>query len=374
MAGAGTANLTPPLLLLEDIRIRGDNRLMLDVPRLSLADGERIAVIGPNGAGKTTLLHVAALLRQPSSGQITFQGERVTVAGGANARQAISVVFQHPLLFATSVLANAAAGLRFTGVPRAEAAQRARIWLDRFGVAPLADRRARRLSGGEAARVALARAFATEPALLLLDEPFSALDAPSRAVLLPELTDHLRGTGAAAMLITHDLDEAFTFGDRIVVLHEGRIAAAGFPADLLVRPPTCQVAELLGIENILWARVRAVAGGHAAIELPHGGATLRVNVPLAQTIAPGRAVTLTFPGSAVVLLRPEQPSPPGWNRVEGVVSAAQPTPSGLRVSVATPDTLVAITPWQPGSPGWREGERAAVAIAPDAVNLINEPR
>ena len=259
--------MTNPVLRLDSVVVRADTGPVLDVDHLAVGPGETLALIGPNGAGKTTLLHVAALLRKPDVGTVTILGQTATTHNAATLRRALSVVFQDPLLFDTRVLANAAAGLRFRGRPRIEAETRARTWLERFGVAHLTNRRARTLSGGEAARVALARAFATEPAMLLLDEPFSALDAPTRSSLLPALRQRLHETGTAAVLVTHDRDEAFAFADRIAVMEAGRIVACGDAPSLIAYPPSHQVALLLGIETILPAQVVCIEGEHAVVAL-----------------------------------------------------------------------------------------------------------
>jgi tungstate transport system ATP-binding protein len=185
--------------------------------------------MGPNGAGKSTLLHVAALLRWPETGDVWIDGERATRARARALRRHTAMVLQAPLLFDVSVLANAASGLRFRGVGRREAERRAVAWLERFGVAHLTRQNARRLSGGEARRVSLARAFAVEPEILLLDEPFAALDPQTREALVPELAKRLRETKTAAIIITHDPQEAFTLADRLLILEGGRIASLGLP-------------------------------------------------------------------------------------------------------------------------------------------------
>ncbi|MDP9355249.1 MAG: ATP-binding cassette domain-containing protein, partial [Chloroflexota bacterium] len=143
------------------MRVCHRDRVVLEVPALEIGEGETLSLIGPNGAGKSTLLQLAALLRRPDAGEVLLRGERATRSSTARLRRRVAVVFQDPLLFDVGVLANVAAGLRFRGVARPEAEQTAAAWLTRFGVRHLADRNARALSGGEAQRVSLARAFAT---------------------------------------------------------------------------------------------------------------------------------------------------------------------------------------------------------------------
>src|SRR3712207_4264124 len=156
-----------PILRLHGVTVRYGDRIVLDLPGLSVAAGEVVAIMGPNGAGKSTLLHVAALLQRPQSGEIWITGERAMPRTARRLRRSTAMVLQEPLLFDVSVLANAASGLRFRGVRRREAERRARQWLAQFGIDHLATRNARTLSGGEAQRTSLARAFAVEPRPLL---------------------------------------------------------------------------------------------------------------------------------------------------------------------------------------------------------------
>jgi tungstate transport system ATP-binding protein len=355
-----------------EVVVRANRRTILDIGEFQVTTGESVAVIGPNGAGKSTLLHVAALLRRSEAGTLTVLGQRADEENAARLRRRLSVVFQDPLLFDTAVLENAAAGLRFAGVSRSEAERRAMDWLGRFGVAQVAQRRARSLSGGEANRVALARAFAATPALLLLDEPFSSLDGPTRAALLPELRARLRETGTAAVLVTHDLGEAFGFGDRLVVLDRGRVAASGPPNDLVVRPPSREVAALLGVENMYVAVVREIDGRHAWVELLPDGPCLQATLSLGTSVTRGERVTVTIPAIGAQALDPDAPRLPGWNALQGRVSAIMALPTGIRAVVETPAPIVALAPWLAEGLVWRGGERVAVAFPPEAVHVIRE--
>jgi tungstate transport system ATP-binding protein len=221
MDGAGEGD---PVLRLCGVTVRYGQRVVLNLPELSVAPGEVLAIMGPNGAGKSTLLHVAALLRRPQTGEVWITGERATRRTERALRRRTAMVLQEPLLFDISVVANAASGLRFRGVRRHDAEHRARVWLDQFGIGHLATQNARTLSGGEAQRVSLARAFAVEPELLILDEPFAALDPASREVLVPELAARLRETKTAAVIVTHDATDARALADRLLILVNGHIA------------------------------------------------------------------------------------------------------------------------------------------------------
>ena len=225
-----------PLLRMSGVTVRYGDRVVLDVPDFGVARGEVVAIMGPNGAGKSTLLHVAALLRRPDSGEVWIGSERATRRSARRLRRLTAMVLQEPLLFDVRVLANAASGLRFRGIRRNDAERRARAWLARFGVEHLAAQNARTLSGGEAQRVSLVRAFAVEPELLLLDEPFAALDPATRESLVPELAARLRETQTAAVIVTHDAAEALELADRLLVLANGRIAQCDHPDVVLPQP------------------------------------------------------------------------------------------------------------------------------------------
>jgi len=362
--------VTEPLLRLDGVLVREGDRTLLDVDDLTIVAGETLALIGPNGAGKSTLVHVAALLRRPAAGNVTVLGQKAVSRNAATLRRALSVVFQDPLLFDVSTLVNAAAGLRFQGRPRHEAERRARTWLERFGVGHLTDRKARTLSGGEAARVALARAFATEPRVLLLDEPFSALDAPTRASLLPALRQNLRETGAAAVLVTHDRDEAFAFGDRVAVMTGGRIVACGEVATLIAKPPSRQAAVLLGIETILPARWKGIGGEFAYVELQPAGPSVRSRTPLPATMAPGETVTIMLPAGAARVLQPDVEVAADWNVLPGTIAGVTLLSSGTRLVVETPAPIVGLAPWYPATCRWSLGSPAVIAFLPESAHLI----
>jgi ABC-type sulfate/molybdate transport systems ATPase subunit len=304
-----------PLLELRHIAVHAGGRRILAIDALGVGVGETVAVLGTNGAGKSTLLRVAGGLRRADAGTLLLDG---TPATAARARAVTAAVLQRPLLRrAATVRANVETGLRFAGVAREERRGRAEDWLHRLGLAGLAHRRAVTLSGGEAQRVSLARALVLAPRLLLLDEPFNGLDAPSRAELLADLRDVLAASDTAALLVTHDRHEAAAVADRVAILHEGTLRQIGPPATVLDHPADADCARLLGFENVLpagmlhtggpvavrAADLRLVAGGDAGVVqriLPYGGRTrivatvagVRVVSDVADPdgVAPGAAV------------------------------------------------------------------------------------
>ena len=221
---------------------RGRQRLAVD--SLEVADGETLAVLGPNGAGKSTLLRALVHLEPAATcDEVLLDGRP---AARPQLRTAVAAVLQRPVLQRSSVLDNAAAGLRLRGVRRARARQLARPWLDALKIAHLADRPARTLSGGEAQRVAVARALAVRSEVLLLDEPFTGLDATTRADLVADLRAVLDHSRAAVLFVTHDRDEAAALAHRTALLLGGRIRQLGATADVLDAPADLECAQLLG--------------------------------------------------------------------------------------------------------------------------------
>lgn len=235
-------NDNTPLLHVERLQIRRGGVQVLDLPRFSICSEEKVAVIGPNGAGKSSLLLGLACLIERECGTITFQGEQVTPGGETQYRRRIAMLFQEPLLFDTSVLDNVAEGLRIRGCGRAEAREAALESLELFRIGHLANRSAHKLSGGEAQRVSLARAFAVRPKLILMDEPFSSLDLPTRIVLAEDLGRILHESGTAAIIATHDRIEALRVVERLVVIDGGVIIQEGSPQEVMAQPANAFVA------------------------------------------------------------------------------------------------------------------------------------
>lgn len=237
-----------PLLEVRDLLVCRENRPVAEVDYLSVDQGNVLAVVGPNGAGKTSLLLAVAHLLKPERGQIFFSGEEIPTQKELSYRRRIALVLQEPLLVSRSVYENAALGLRFRGFPKEEAEARVNHWLNRLGIGHLRDRRADKLSGGEAQRVSLARAFVLQPELLLLDEPFSALDSPTRRGLLDELHSILAETATTTLMITHNLQEAVQVSHHLAVIIGGKLRQIGTSEDLQNSPASDEVAAFLSAQ------------------------------------------------------------------------------------------------------------------------------
>jgi molybdate transport system ATP-binding protein len=306
----------------------GDFHLDVD---LAVAPGETVAVVGPNGAGKSTLLRALAGLLALDGGRVTLDGTTLDdpsadVFVPAEARP-IGVVFQDHLLFPhLTAIENVAFGLRSRGVPRAEARRIASAWLERVGLADRGGDRPRQLSGGQAQRVALARALATDPTLLLLDEPLSALDATTRVDTRRDLRRHLHDHPGVRVVVTHDPLDAAALADRIAVLEGGRIVQEGTLGDLTARPRSSYVADLVGV-NLLAGRATdgRVEVGDAVLQVAG-----RIDGDVLLAIPP-RAVTLS-------LHRPEGSARNVW---AGTVEAVERAGDRARVRVVGPVTVVA---------------------------------
>jgi molybdate transport system ATP-binding protein len=314
------------------IRARvGDLDIAVD---LQVATGELVVLLGPNGAGKTSLLRAVAGLLPLEDGSVVLDGELLDSREKwvPPENRAIGFVFQDYLLFPhMSVLENVAFGLRARGVSRSEARRTGAEWLERLGVARHAGTRPSALSGGEAQKVALARALAVRPRLLLLDEPLAALDAGTRVEVRRELVHVLGEFHGTRLLVTHDPVEAMTLGDRLIVIEHGRVVQSGAPRELRERPRSDYVAALVGL-NLY--RGRASRG----VVLLDGGAELVV--PGARR---GEVYAAVHP-RAVALYRSKPEGTPR-NVWQGRVDGMDDEGERMRVTVSGPVRVVAeVTP------------------------------
>ncbi len=223
---------------------------------LDVRQGELVALLGPSGCGKSTTLRLIAGLEQPDDGEVWLNGVLVATKQWSvpPEERGIGMVFQDYALFPhMTVLENVVFGLH--KMPKRERQARARDALGLVGLSDLAERFPHQLSGGQQQRVALARALAPQPSVVLLDEPFSNLDAALRLQVREELRDILRRAGATAIFVTHDQSEALALGDRVALLRGGRLEQVGAPDELFQRPRTRFAAEFMGMADFLPARV-----------------------------------------------------------------------------------------------------------------------
>jgi tungstate transport system ATP-binding protein len=258
----------PCLLELRGLEVERGGVPVLHVPSFRLHEDERVSLLGPNGAGKSTLLLSMMCLLERAAGEVLYRGEPISSARAAIAcRRKLAMVLQEPLLFDTTVYENVASGLRIRGVDARETRRRVLAYLERFALADLAERSARRLSGGEARRVNLARALVVEPELVLLDEPFASLDLATREAITVDLERTIREQRTAAVVVTHDQAEALRFSDRIAVMSGGRIVQVDVPSAVMNTPVDERVASCVGMETILEGVVRRAAGWELVVSV-----------------------------------------------------------------------------------------------------------
>ena len=243
------------VLTMRNIRVnRNGADRVLDIGELTIRQGELLALVGPNGAGKSTLLQTMNLLHD-YQGELYLFGIRPDKSNATDLRRRCSLVFQEPLLLDGSVAENIGWPLRFRRQTDAVVKSKVQQALVDFGCEHLAGRSAKCLSGGEAQRVCIARAVATDPELLLLDEPFAALDVAIRSSLIEEIRTVAQRRGITVVLVSHSFSDVLDFAERAVVLAAGRICQDDRPQVLLRRPRDLSVAQLVGMDNILECKI-----------------------------------------------------------------------------------------------------------------------
>ena len=298
----------PPILDLQAVSHRFGRTVAVDAVSLSIAMGEIVCLVGPSGCGKSTLLRIAAGLEDLQAGQVSMAGELVADgrASVAPERRGVGLVFQDYALFPhLSVLDNVRFGL--VGQASDQQRQRAEEVLGQVGMADYLNAFPHTLSGGQQQRVALARALAPRPRLLLLDEPFSGLDARLRVTIRDQTLHVLKDSGAATLVVTHDPEEAMFLADRIALMHHGHLVQIGTPYELYCRPANAFAAEFFGEVNRLAGRV---VDGHVSTALG--------TVPASNLTNNQDVDVLIRPESILVSLDPFQ-----RDRVHGKIEAAR---------------------------------------------------
>jgi spermidine/putrescine ABC transporter ATP-binding subunit len=336
----------------------------LDDVSLQVRRGELMTLLGPSGCGKTTLLSLVAGFLTPDRGEIAIDGRRVTDL--PTHRREIGIMFQSYALFPhMSVAANVGYGLKMRRTPKSEIARRVADALALVKLAGLEDRRPRQLSGGQQQRVALARALVIRPKVLLLDEPFSALDRNLRASMQVEIKDIQRKLGVTTIFVTHDQSEALSLSDRIAVVAEGRIRQLGSPDEIYRRPIDRFVASFVGDVNVLSARLERSDGTTAVVALGP------VQVPV-----PARTLRGAAPAETVDLfVRPEglRVAEPGVEVAAHGVVAAQVYQGGhvdlyVDVEEAVSGRVLLRLPGHEGMSRWPVGTSIGLAlVAGEAV-------
>ncbi len=341
---------------------------VLEVPSLEVLPSEVLVVIGPNGSGKTTLLLCLASLLRPATGNIFYQGQ--PVGNGSELlrlRRRFAVVFQEPLLLDATVWDNVTLGMRLRGVKREGIKRRTQKWLERFGIAALAQRQARTLSGGEAKRVSLARAFVLQPEVIFLDEPFAALDSPTRQALIEDFGSVLQETRVSTVMVTHDRNEALVLASRVAVLIGGHIRQVGTPEEVFTYPVDEEVASFVEAGNIIHGVVDSQDGGLTSINV--GGQKLDA----VSQLTPGTTVTLLLRYEDVTISVPASNSPPtsARNHLIGRVAKIFPVGSQIRVTVDCGFPLVSLVTRQSFSDlSLGEGKQVIAGFKASALHIV----
>jgi molybdate transport system ATP-binding protein len=340
--------------------------LVLDV-ELAAERGECLALAGPSGAGKTSVLRVAAGLLTPEQGRVDANGDTwLDTERGIDVpaeERRCGYVFQHYALFPhLSAWQNVAYPLR--GLSRSERRARAVELLERFGLRERADARPHTLSGGERQRVAVARALARRPDVLLLDEPLSALDARTRAAAARELGGVLRESEAPTLLVTHDFAEAAQLGDRVGIIDRGRVVQLGTPSELAATPRSAFVADFTGAV-VLTGVAHSGAGGVTRVELDGGGTITSTDA------ADGAVAASVYPWEIGIEPVGTEPHGSPENRLAAEVASITTVGSRVRLGLAGPQPLVAeVTLASVERLGLRPGGRVVAVWKASATRLV----
>ena len=331
---------------------------------LDVEPGEILTLLGPSGCGKTTVLNLIAGFEAPDSGTVRIDG--ADVAARPPHRREVGMVFQDYALFPhLTVRENVAFPLRVRGTSEPEVTGRVGAMLELVRLSGYGDRLPRQLSGGQQQRVALARALAFRPRVLLMDEPFGALDRALRETMRAELRELQRALGVTVVLVTHDQDEAMDLADRVAVMRAGRLQQVASPRELYESPANAFVAGFVGESNLLEAVVVSVEGERAVVRTAGGR---RILAARGSTRVGDRVLVLLRPGAAALA---EAGGTPDEGLVGVVEDVADPGPIERgRVRLDGGERVTVIRSRRAGGPALRRGMRVALLWPPEEVRLL----
>ncbi len=362
--------MTGPVIEIQDLQVVRNGMPTLSIPGLAFEEGRVYSLIGPNGAGKSTLLLSIMHLLRPDRGVIQYRGKEIPRGTAVyHYRRKMAMVFQEPLLFTESVFDNVASGLKMRGLKRDDIRGAAERAMELLGISSLAKRRAGALSGGEAQRVSIARALAVDPEILLMDEPFSSLDAPSRETLITDLDRIIRERKITTVFATHDRGEAIRLADEIIVMNGGSIVQSGSPNDITLYPASEFVASFMGTETILTGRVSGSRDGVF---------TVSINGAAIETVGqaePGSVVTFCIHPDNIVFSSDQQKTS-ARNSFSGCVVKSVPMGLFQKIYFNCGFTLVAyVTNHSVEEMGIREGMPLTASFKATSVHVIkmNQP-
>jgi len=349
-------------LALEGLSKRFGNHTVVREVDISARRGEFVSFLGPSGCGKTTILRMVAGFEAPTLGRILIDDKDVTRLS-PNQRN-IGMVFQAYALFPNmTVFGNIGFGLRIAGEGAQAIEKRVAEMLELIGLTGLEKRYPFELSGGQQQRVALARALAAQPAMLLLDEPLSALDAKIRLALRAQIRGIQRELGITTIFVTHDQEEALSMSDRIVVMNDGRVEQIGTPFEIYNRPATRFVASFVGTLSIMNAVVAEPASGAVTV----AGTTIE-KLPLPAGVTKGAQLALA--------IRPEAVKIGGMNgdvRISGEITDIDFLGSVIRLRLAAGGDLISLDTFNnPAAPPPRRGQKIEIAFGRDDLLVLDE--
>jgi len=350
------------MIKLRNLELRLASGFVLAIDSLEVREGEVFAVIGPNGAGKTTLLNVLALLQEVKPGALEIAGRNALVpAGRTDLRRSMSYLFSRPYLVNDTVYENVALPLKFRG--ERDSGQVAEM-LEIFRITYLRDRNANQLSQGERHRVSLARAFVTRPRLILLDEPFSSLDARVKETIICDLGRITRAAKTTVVLVTQDQGEALALADVMAVLKDGRLLQRGAPQEIFSRPVSKDVADFVGVETILNGEITAAGGNLCSVRAC--GTTLEV----VSGCGAGDRVLVCIRPEAVTVSRTAETNSLR-NHFKGRINSAEPWRLGYRLSIDCGfDLIAAVTKQSLDNMELKPGDEVFVSFKATAAHLI----
>jgi len=292
----------------EDLSVRYGTSTAVDGVTLAIEPGEVVALLGPSGCGKTTLLRVIAGFVRQAAGRVRVDG--ATIDHLPSNQRNIGIVFQNYALFPHMTVAeNVAYGLRARGIKGPEVEARVARFLETVQLGGFRERLPRQLSGGQQQRVALARALAIEPSILLLDEPFAALDRNLRLDMQIEIKRLQRTLGLTTILVTHDQDEAMSVADRIAVMNKGKVEQFGTPVAIYDEPQTLFVNGFIGTTNLMNGKIASLQDGMASVALDAGAtvtlpAPAGLGAPVLMSVRPEQLALSAIPGPAAWKVEP----------------------------------------------------------------------
>ena len=357
-----------PILQIHNLEYQREDQFRLQIPDLKINSGEVLAVIGPNGAGKTTLLMLISGILTPNKGEIRFAGKHIEPSRDLKYRRQIAMVMQSSLLLHSSVFENVATGLRFRGIGTQTIQTEVEDWLKKLGIFHLKKRQGQKLSGGEAQRASLARALVLKPSLLLMDEPFGALDNPTRVSLLEDIKQLLYTTGTTTIFVTHDLDEALFLGKHIAVLVNGELRQTGTPEQVFNAPIDSQVASFVGVETIISGRV--IEKNERLLTVETNGGRLKA----VGNAALNRNILLCLrPEDVTLFSQADIGLSSTTNHISGKVTRISPQGSLLKISIDGAVPLVAlVTRSSVKELGLEVGAPVLAAFKASAVHVIEK--